>query len=142
MPLVRHVLTVATAAPIAFVDVTDAVRAWVRASGVRTGLLVVSSPHTTARITINEREEGLQRDMVGWLERLAPAGAGYAHDTAPVDDRVNAHAHLLGLAINASETIPVEDGELALGAWQALFLVELDGPRPAREVRLHLLAAD
>ena len=115
------------------------VRAWVRASCVRDGVLTVTSPHTTARITRNEREPELQRDMVRFLDQLAPAGGDYGHNVAPVDDRLNAHAHLLGLFMPASETIPVTDGELVLGEWQALFLVELDGPRAQREVHLQLL---
>jgi len=142
MPILRHQLTVATSAPIEFVDLTADVRSWVRASGVRDGLLVVTSPHTTARITRNERETELQRDMVRFLERLAPAGLEYGHDRAPVDDRANAHAHLLGLLMPAGEAIPVSDGDLVMGAWQALFFVELDGPRPWREVHLQLIGPE
>jgi secondary thiamine-phosphate synthase enzyme len=142
MSVHRHRLDVETSQPIEFVDLTPAVAAWVRTSGVRDGLLTVTSPHTTARITLNEREARLQEDMVRFLERLAPADAPYGHNVAPVDDRLNAHAHLLGLFLNATETIPVADGALQLGAWQALFLVELDGPRPQRTVQLQLLGVD
>ena len=141
MPTLRHTLTVATTRPIEIIDLTAPVRAWVHASGVLDGLLTVISPHTTARVTINECERELQHDMVRFLERVAPAGAVYGHNRAPVDDRVNAHAHLLGLFINASESVPVADGDLTLGAWQSLFLVELDGPREVREVHLHLMRA-
>lgn len=141
MPLLHHTLTLTTAHPIELLDLTAPVRAWVRASGVRDGLLTILSPHTTARITINERETELQRDMVRFLERLAPASADYGHNRAPVDDRLNAHAHLLGLFLNASESVPVTDGDLVLGGWQSIFLVELDGPRERREVTLHLLSA-
>jgi len=115
------------------------VRDWVRQSGVAHGVLTVISPHTTARITINERERELQQDMIRWLEQLAPATAPYGHNREPVDDRLNAHAHLLGLFLNATETVLVSDGVLELGGWQSLFLVELDGPRTQREVLLHLL---
>jgi len=141
MTILQHTLTFASGTPIEFIDFTEAVRAWVRASEIRDGLLTVTSPHTTARVTRNEREPALQQDMLRFLERLAPAGASYGHDLAPVDDRLNAHSHLLGLLLPASETIPVSDGELLLGGWQALFLVELDGPRPRREVHLHLMGA-
>jgi secondary thiamine-phosphate synthase enzyme len=141
MAILREQLLLGTTAPIEFIDLTDTVRAWVRAAGIRDGLLTVTSPHTTARITRNEREAELQRDMVRFLERLAPAGGDYGHNRAPVDDRLNAHAHLLGLFMPAGETIPVADGELVLGGWQALFFVELDGPRERREVHLQLLGA-
>lgn len=139
MSILRHELFLATTAPIEFIDLTERIRSWVRASGVRDGLLTVTSPHTTARITRNEREPELQRDMVRFLERLAPAGDDYGHNVKPVDDRLNAHAHLLGLFMPAAETIPVAEGDVVLGGWQALFFVELDGPRERREVHLQLM---
>lgn len=139
MQIRRHVLTVATEEPIAFVDLTEAITHWVEAMGVREGLLTVTTPHTTARIACNEREARLQVDMVRFLGRLAPPDAEYGHNRDTVDGRANAHAHLLSLLMPASESLPVHDGVLALGDWQALFLVELDGPRPAREVHLQLI---
>jgi secondary thiamine-phosphate synthase enzyme len=137
-----HRLTLGTTRALEILDLTVMVRHWVRETGVRQGLLTVMSPHTTARITINEREVALQQDMVAWLEQLAPADRPYGHNRAPVDDRANAHAHLLGLFLNATESVPVVSGELVLGSWQSLFLIELDGPRPLREVQMHLLALD
>ena len=144
MPMrpVTHRLVIATTRPIEIIDITAPVREWVHGTGVSHGLLTVMSPHTTARITINEREAELQQDMIHWLEQLAPAAGEYGHNRAPVDDRLNAHAHLLGLFLNASESIPVTNGTLDLGGWQSLFLLELDGPRPTREVKLHLLAPE
>ncbi len=140
--ILTHRLSVATTQPIEILDITEPVRAWVQSTGVTHGLLTVMSPHTTARITVNERETELQRDMIRWLEALAPATADYGHNRAPVDDRLNAHSHLLGLFMNASESIPLTDGALDLGGWQSLFFVELDGPRPQREVKLHLMAVE
>lgn len=138
----HHQLTVETTAPIQLLDVTDAVRDWLATTGVREGLLTLLSAHTTARVVINERDERLQADMVRFLEGLAPAEAPYAHNTATVDGRPNAHAHLLALLGSAGESIPVAQGALLLGAWQSIFLLELDGPRRARTVHLHLLAGD
>ena len=142
MPARRHRLTLATTQPLEIVDITDEVRAWVQSTGVREGLLTVMSPHTTARVTLNEREAELQKDMRRFLERIAPAGADYGHDRAPVDDRPNAHSHLLGLFMTATETIPVSEAALEIGGWQSLFFIELDGPRPKREVLLHLLSLE
>lgn len=141
MPSLRHELTLETTAPIAILDLTATVRAWVQASGVRDGLLTVLSPHTTARITLNERDPALQRDMVAFLERIAPRDHAYEHNLHTVDDRPNAHAHLLGLFMPASVSVPVTDGDLELGGWQSLFFVELDGPRRARTVQLQLLVS-
>jgi len=139
MEFLRHALRDTTSAPIEIIDITESVRTWVTASGIRNGSLTVISLHTTARLTINERESELQRDMVDFLTALAPSKAEYRHNRHTVDGRANAHAHLLGLFVNASETIPIADGALVLGAWQSIFFVELDGPRAEREVQLQLI---
>jgi secondary thiamine-phosphate synthase enzyme len=139
MNVARHQLQLETTAPIEVIDISDRVRAWVRASGVRHGLLTVMSLHTTARVNLNERESELQHDMVAFLTRLVPREGAYRHNVHTVDDRDNAHAHLLGLMLNASESIPVADGELVMGGWQSIFFIELDGPRARREVELHLI---
>lgn len=136
----HHRLTFASSAAIEFIDLSERVRDWVRAQGVAEGLLTVSSPHTTGRITINEVDPALQRDMVAYLEAMAPKDRDYGHNRATVDGRDNAHAHILGLFMPASESLAVRGGELAMGTWQALFFVELDGPRPSREVHLQLTA--
>jgi secondary thiamine-phosphate synthase enzyme len=132
-------LDLATTAPIQIIDITSQVRDCVRAAGLTHGLVTLISRHTTARVNLNEREERLQQDMVTFLKRLVPRDGDYGHNIAPVDDRDNAHAHLLGLFVNASESIPVADGELLLGEWQSVFFVELDGPRPKRQVTIQLL---
>jgi secondary thiamine-phosphate synthase enzyme len=139
MKILRHQIQLATTDPIQVIDITQDVRAWVSASGIRDGLLTLISLHTTARVNLNEREAQLQRDMVTFLKRLVPRDGDYLHNLAPVDDRDNAHSHLLGLFMNASETVPVAGGELVMGGWQSIFFIELDGPRELREVRLQLL---
>ncbi len=142
MKILRHRLEFATTEPIQFHDVTETVRAWVTSTGVADGLLTLTSPHTTARVNVNEREAQLQRDMVTFLKRLVPRDGDWLHNLAPVDDRDNAHAHLLGLLMNSSETIPVAGGALVLGGWQSIFFIELDGPRHSRGLDLHLLGSD
>jgi secondary thiamine-phosphate synthase enzyme len=77
--------------------------------------------------------------MVTFLERLAPRDGDYLHNLDTVDDRPNAHAHLLGLFANTTECLMVRDGELQLGAWQSVFFIELDGPRPRRQVLVQAL---
>jgi secondary thiamine-phosphate synthase enzyme len=139
MNIFRQSLVLATSAVIEVIDITERVQALVSVCGIRDGLLTLVSPHTTARINLNEREEMLQRDMVAFLERLAPKGDGYLHDLAPIDDRPNAHAHLLGLFMNAGETIPIVDGRLMLGGWQSLFFIELDGPRVERHINVQVI---
>ena len=132
-------IELATGSPLEVIDITAQVRERLAASGLRDGVVTLLSRHTTARVNLNEREVQLQRDMVTFLERLVPKDGDYLHNLAPVDDRDNAHSHLLGLFINASEMIPVRGGELMLGEWQSVFFIELDGPRPNRQVLLQYL---
>jgi secondary thiamine-phosphate synthase enzyme len=139
MQLAYDTIVLQTDAPLQVVDITAALRERLAGSGLRDGLVTALSRHTTARININECEAQLQRDMVTFLKRLVPRDGDYLHNLAPVDDRDNAHAHLIGLFANASESIPVRDGMLQLGEWQSVFFVELDGPRPRREVSLQFL---
>ena len=142
MKVLCHRLPLTTTAPIQLIDITDQVRSWVRTCGVNDGLLTATSLHTTARVNLNERESALQQDMVNFLTRLVPREGAYQHNDHTVDDRDNAHAHLLGLFVNASESIPIAHGELVMGGWQSLFFVELDGPREQREVQLQLLGSE
>jgi secondary thiamine-phosphate synthase enzyme len=57
------------------------------------------------------------------------------------DESPNGHSHCMQLLLGSSEAIPVRDGQLQLGTWQRIFLVELDGPRPAREVLIQAVGA-
>jgi secondary thiamine-phosphate synthase enzyme len=127
-----------TAAP-EFIDITDDIAGIVASAGVRTGQLTVFSQHTTAAIKINENEPLLLRDLARLLRQIAPPNAYYEHNDFSVrtvnmneDECANGHAHCQHLFLSASETIPVLDGEMALGTWQRIFLVELDHPRMRR----------
>lgn len=139
MRIRRHTFTLASSAAMQFIDVTGRVRAWVEAQGIRDGLVTVTSPHTTARIVVNELDAALQHDMLRYLQRMAPADAPYEHNQHTVDGRDNAHAHLAALSMPASESLHLADGTLQLGTWQALFFVELDGPRERRELHVQVL---
>jgi secondary thiamine-phosphate synthase enzyme len=128
-----------------FVDLTEHVKHVVARSGVDSGNVVVFSRHTTAAVTINELEPLLLEDMAAFLERLAPRAAAYRHNDFTVrtvnmtaDESPNGHAHCLQLVLGASQTIPVHEGQMVLGQWQRIFLVELDHARP-REVVVQAL---
>jgi secondary thiamine-phosphate synthase enzyme len=128
--------------PIEFLDITQLIRDWVASTGIRDGLLTLISPHTTARVNVNESESQLQRDMTTFLKRLVPRDGDWLHNLDTVDDRPNAHSHLLGLFMNASESIPIADGVLTLGNWQSIFFIELDGPREQRLLDLQIMGTD
>jgi secondary thiamine-phosphate synthase enzyme len=138
-------IRIATAHPTQFVDLTERLEALVAQSGIRFGFVNVQSLHTTAAIVVNENEPLLLTDFADVFERSAPASATYRHDDVTVrtvnvtaDERVNGHAHCRALILGSSACLNVIYGRLHLGAWQRVFLVELDGPRD-REVSVLIL---
>ena len=126
-----------------FVDITDKVMDAIRDAGLRDGFAVVFAKHTTAAIRINEAEPHLIRDMEQMLENIAPSCHDYAHNRyahaiSTNGERPNGHAHCQHLLLGASEAVPIVGGELSVGQWQRIFLVELDHGRD-REVVVHLV---
>ena len=128
-----------------FIDITDTVRTFVDRVHPQLGFVVVFSKHTTAAIKINENEPLLLQDMEQFLEKVSPRNGYYGHNDFDIrtvnmeeDECPNGHAHCQHLLLSASETIPIVDGEIQLGRWQRVFLVELDRPRQ-REVLIQVL---
>jgi secondary thiamine-phosphate synthase enzyme len=121
-------LAVATTTARELVDVTDAVVRGAGELGLADGGLLVSSPHTTAGVIVNEGyDPDVAGDLVRRLERLAPRdGQGDRHDEG------NSDAHLVVALVGSSVLLPVVDGGVRLGRWQRIFLVEWDGPRARR----------
>ena len=104
------------------IDITAAIDETLPAEG--DGVATVFSRHTTAGITVNEAEQRLLGDLETALSELV-ADEGWDHDV--LDG--NADAHVRAMVIGASETIPVTGGQLALGRWQSVLMLECDGPR-------------
>jgi secondary thiamine-phosphate synthase enzyme len=105
------------------VDVTDRVGAEIPDDAE--GICAVLVRHTTAGVIVQEAETGLLADIEDHVERLAPSEGDYRHDR--IDD--NADAHLRATMLGESVTVPVRNGELAIGTWQRVLFVECDGPR-------------
>ena len=119
------------------VDLTDRVRAVVKRAGVDAGLCHVMVLHSTAAVVVNEFDDpNIGRDLLTALDRAVPDHAGWLHDR--IDD--NAHAHIKAALLGPTELVPVKDGDLVLGTWQRILLVELDGPR-SRKVSVTMLPA-
>jgi secondary thiamine-phosphate synthase enzyme len=105
-------------------DITAEVKAQVARSGVRNGLCLVWVPHTTAGITVNENADpSVQRDILAALDRLVPRDGDYRHSEG------NSDGHVKSTLCGRDVTLIVEEGALALGAWQGVFFLEFDGPR-------------
>lgn len=131
-----ELFTVETGEPRQSIDVTARVREIVKRAGVSRGLCQVMVLHSTAAIVVNETADpNIGLDVLGALERVFPTRGDWLHDR--IDD--NAHAHVKASILGPSEVIPVQDGELVLGTWQAVWLFEFDGPR-TRRVAVHLVA--
>jgi secondary thiamine-phosphate synthase enzyme len=115
-------------------DLMADIREAVAGSGIRNGFVTITSQHTTTAITINEHEARLVEDVKAFLARLIPAGDRYLHNDiqlrdCPPDEPENAHSHLAAMLLGSSEVIALLDGDLVLGQYQSVMLVELDGPR-------------
>jgi secondary thiamine-phosphate synthase enzyme len=112
------------------IDLTSQVTEIVHASGIEDGLCNVYVTHATAAVVINENDDpNVCIDTLDALDKLIPAGV-WRHDR--VDG--NAASHIQAAILGPGETIPVRQGRLLLGTWQAVMLVELDGPRERRVV--------
>ena len=108
-------------------DITSKVRECIRKSGVKDGICVIFSMHTTAGITINENADpDVQREMRYGLDTAFPTREEYRHAEG------NSHAHLRTSCVGPSTTVIVSDGEPVLGTWQGIYLCEFDGPRRRR----------
>lgn len=117
-------IEIRTSDRVDIVDVTAEVGAAVP-DDVASGVCTIFVPHTTAGVVVNEAEGRLLSDVEEMLEAVVPHDEQYDHDQ--IDD--NADAHLRALLLGESVSVPVEDGDLALGTWQSILFVECDGPR-------------
>jgi secondary thiamine-phosphate synthase enzyme len=106
-----------------FVDLTARVAGIVQRSGIGCGTCVMFCMHTSASLMIQENHDpAVREDMLAWLARVAPDGdPGFSHDAEGPDDMP---AHVRTAITKTSECVPVRDGRLALGTWQAIYLVE------------------
>ena len=112
------------------IDLTPQITEAVKAARINEGLCSVYVPHATAAIIINENDDQqIGLDLLDALNKLIPEGI-WRHDQ--IDS--NGAAHLKAAILGPSETIPVQNGRLALGTWQAVMLVELDGPRDRKVI--------
>lgn len=135
--VVHH--TVELDAPRQFTDLSIELEAFVgsKLSPNANGLVTIYSRHTTACVRILENEILSLYDIQNHLEKVAPSDAVYLHDNlslrqVPPGERVNGVSHVRSLYFNHSETIPVVDGNLVFGAWQSVFLIDLDPTRPRK----------
>jgi len=134
----RDIIHLTTNTRETLIDITEQVRAIVRASGGRDGLVSVYAQGATAGIMIQENwDDSVRTDVVNFLRKLIPNGM-WLHDAQDG----NGDAHLKSGLVGPSETIPLIDGELGLSRWQNIFFCEFDGPRRDRRVVVTVIPDD
>ena len=121
--LYKHSLTISTSQTM--IDITEMIKADIKESGVKDGIVVVYCPHTTAGITINENADpDVVRDLIYGFEKVYPSNDNnYKHYEG------NSHAHMKSSTMGASQSLIIDNGKLILGTWQDIYFCEFDGPR-------------
>lgn len=120
-----------------FVDLTSRVQEFAGSAGAD-GLVHVFVPHATAGIAVMETGSGSEQDLEDALERLLPRDHGYVHAHGSPGHGAD---HLLPAFIAPSLTLPVVDGDVSLGTWQSIVLVDLNRDNSRRNVRLSFVPA-
>jgi secondary thiamine-phosphate synthase enzyme len=119
-----NTIEIRTRAREEFVDLTAEVGRIVAASGLTSGVCVVTVPHMTAGITVNENADpDVRADLAMALRKIVPDALPYTHGEG------NSPAHVKASLVGSSVTLIVEGGRLKLGTWQGVFFCEFDGPR-------------
>jgi secondary thiamine-phosphate synthase enzyme len=119
-----HTLRIKSNRAKEIVDLTERLEQAIGQAGMKEGLCSIFVTHTTAAITTGEIGEGTEQDLLDVVEQFIPKiPFRHAHDPS------HAWSHMASSVLGPSLTIPVSGGTLALGTWQSVLLVELDGPR-------------
>lgn len=119
------------------IDLTGNVSEFVSSSGIRQGIVTMFVVGSTAAITTIEYEPGLRKDFPKMLERITPSDIEYDHQKMWHDN--NGHSHIRASLVGPSLTVPFDDGNLMLGTWQQLVLVEMDTRGREREIILQII---
>jgi secondary thiamine-phosphate synthase enzyme len=131
-------ITIQTHQREVLIDITSQVRAVIRESGVRHGLVNVYAQGATAAIMIQENwDDSVQTDVINLLQKMIPNGV-WLHDRQDG----NGDAHLKSGLVGPSESIPIIEGEMGLSTWQNIFFCEYDGPRQERYIVVTVLNSE
>ncbi len=140
LQMVLDTIMYTTRERLELINITRDLNELVRRHGLKAGFLVVQSLHTTTAIFINEFQQALLDDMKAVLEKLIGRVEYWRHNDPRISecDRKNADSHLRAMLLGHTLSLPVHNGELALGTWQSVILAELDGPRE-RTIQVQVL---
>jgi len=128
-----------------FIDATDEIKSFLKESGIRNGLVNIQLMHTSSALIVNENEPLLKEDIKRNLEHCASGSLEYQHDDFSKrtvnlcdDECKNGRSHCRAIHLLPSVTINLIDGELQLGQWQRVMLIELDRARP-RKIQVQVI---
>ena len=128
--IMQDEFTISTTKKQELIDISDKVNSIIKKSKIKNGICNIFAVHTTAAIIINENyDPNICLDLLDALNKLIQAGI-WRHDR--IDG--NADSHIKSAMLGPSETIPIRNGSLDLGTWQACMFAELDGPRSDRKI--------
>ena len=117
------------------IDITSQIQLAIDKSEVSQGIVNIFSKHSTSAIVVNENERGLLIDFDEILDELICSDNSYEHDRVDY----NADSHLRSFILGSNESIPITNKKLAIGTWQSIFFIELDGPRNNRTIELTII---
>lgn len=137
MEVITEHLTVSTRGSSDIVDITPQVVSLLQKHRLHEGNLTVFVSGSTASVTTTEYEPGLVKDIPEMLERIAPQSVRYHHDDTWHDG--NGHAHVRAAFLGPSLTIPFTKGELLLGTWQQIVLIDFDNRPRSRNLVIQII---
>jgi secondary thiamine-phosphate synthase enzyme len=129
-------ITISSEGGFDVINITDKVRDVLRLSGVHEGTALVYYKHTTGAVLLVEHEAGMIVDLEDMLERIAPEGLDYKHHLRGYD--ANGAAHILTALLPVSLTMPVVDGDIALGTYQEILMLDMDPGEKLRTVLVQI----
>jgi len=140
MRIAQERLTIETK-PREIKEITGEVASWVKRQGIARGLLTMFIPHTSASLLVQENySPAVRQDLAAFLDRLAPEDpALYEHNDEGPDDMP---AHLKSALTQVQLTIPVMEGDIRLGTWQGIFLLEHRAAPHRRDLILTLVGEE
>ena len=140
LQMVLETLIYKTRERLELINITRDLNEVIRKHGLKAGFVIVQSLHTTTAVFINEFQQALLDDMKAFLEKLVGRLDYWRHNDPRLSEceRKNADSHLRAMVLGHTLSLPVRNGELALGNWQSIILAELDGPRE-RAVQIQVL---
>jgi secondary thiamine-phosphate synthase enzyme len=137
MGVVTKTFSVKTKGNTDIIDITVQVGNALREAKLSNGVLTVFTPGSTAGITTTEYEPGLLKDLPAFFEKIIPQGADYHHNLTWGDG--NGYSHVRAALVKSFFTVPFVNGEMILGTWQQIILIDFDNRRRHRDIVVQII---